>query len=91
MKRSFSIIALCVALALAMTLNAQKPVKNISKVRHPNLAAAQTFARQAYEKIVEAQKVNEWDLGGHAQKAKLLLEQVNDELKLAAIASNERK
>ena len=34
------------------------------------------------------EKANEWDLGGHAQKAKDLLEQVNQELKQAAETSN---
>ncbi|HEY6392489.1 MAG TPA: hypothetical protein VIX89_14495 [Bryobacteraceae bacterium] len=69
---------------------AQKPARNISGARHPNLAAAQKLSRQAWEKISEAQRANEWDLQGHAQKAKELLDQVNNELKLAAEASNRR-
>jgi hypothetical protein len=69
---------------------AQKPARNVSGARHPNIAAAQRFSRQAYDKIVEAQRANEWDLQGHAQKAKNLLDQVNNELKLAAEASNAR-
>ncbi len=67
---------------------AQKPARNISGARHPNLAAAQHLSRQAYEKTLEAQRANEWDMGGHAQKAKELLEQVNNELKQAAEAAN---
>ena len=67
---------------------AQKPVRNVSGARHPNLAAAQRLSRQAFEKIVEAQRANEWDMSGHAQKAKELLEQVNNELKEAAEAAN---
>jgi hypothetical protein len=35
-----------------------------------------------------AQKANEWDMRGHAQKAKELLEQANSELKQAAEAAN---
>ncbi|MGA3238366.1 MAG: hypothetical protein ABSG03_18900 [Bryobacteraceae bacterium] len=46
------------------------------------------FAPIAFDKIVEAQKANEWDMAGHAQKAKDLLDQVNNELKLAAQAAN---
>jgi len=69
---------------------AQRPAKNVNPGRHPNLAAAQRLSRQAYEKVLEAQKANEWDLGGHAQKAKELLDQVNNELKQAAEASNRR-
>jgi hypothetical protein len=45
----------------------------------------------AYQKIVAAQKANEWDVKGHAQKAKELLDQVNQELKLAAEAANRNK
>ena len=70
---------------------AQRPARNVSGARHPNLAAAQRFSQQAYEKIVAAQQANEWDLGGHAQKAKELLDQVNNELKLAAETANRRR
>ncbi len=65
-----------------------KPVTNVSAVRHPNIAAAQRLSRAAYDKIVAAQKANEYDMNGHAQKAKELLEQVNAELKEAAEAAN---
>lgn len=68
---------------------AQKPVKNVSPKKHPNLAAAQRLSAQAYDKIIAAQKANGWDLGGHVQKAKDLLEQVKRELKQAAETSNE--
>lgn len=67
---------------------AQPPERDISRARHPNLAAAQRLSRQAFEKIVQAQQANEWDLAGHAQRAKDLLEQANNELKLAAQAAN---
>ena len=67
---------------------AQLPKDNVSARRHPNLAAAQRLCTQAYEKIVDAQKANEWDMQGHAQKAKELLDQVNRELKEAAEAAN---
>ena len=67
---------------------AQAPVRDISGKRHPNLAAAQRLARQAWEKVSAAQVANEWDMQGHAAKAKALLDQVNEELKLAAEAAN---
>jgi len=67
---------------------AQRPAENINPARHPNLAAAQDLSRQAWNKIVAAQKANEWDLAGHAQKAKELLDEVNNQLKLAAEVSN---
>jgi hypothetical protein len=66
----------------------KKPATNVSARRHPNLAAAQHLSVQAYQKIVAAQQANEWDMNGHAQKAKELLDQVNQELKLAAEAAN---
>ena len=70
---------------------ALEPVENVSPRLHPNLAAAQRLSRQAYNKISAAQKANEWDMDGHAQKAKDLLDQVNNELKLAAQAANMNK
>lgn len=81
---------LCVApLALAVaTAVAAPPVDNVSGKRHPNLAAAQRLSTKAYEKIVAAQQANEWDMAGHAQKAKDLLDQANRELKEAAETAN---
>lgn len=67
-----------------------RPVRNVSPRRHPNLAAAQRITERAYARIVAAQQANEFDLQGHAQKAKELLDQANRELKLAARAANER-
>ena len=67
---------------------AQRPKDDVSGRRHPNLAAAQRLSTQAYEKIGAAQAANEFDMKGHAQKAKELLEQVNNELKEAAEAAN---
>jgi hypothetical protein len=69
---------------------AQKPKDNVSSAKHPNLAAAQELSQQAWEKIVAAQKANEWDMQGHAQKAKNLLDQVNNQLKMAAEAANKK-
>ncbi len=73
---------------LASAAFAGAPVDNVSAHKHPNLAAAQRLSTQAYEKIAAAQQANEWDMGGHAAKAKDLLDQVNRELKEAAEAAN---
>ena len=70
---------------------AEEPVLNVSPRLHPNLAAAQKFSRQAYDRVVAAQKANEYDMEGHAQKAKELLDRVNVELKLAAEAANKNR
>ncbi|HKA88145.1 MAG TPA: hypothetical protein VKE22_10780 [Haliangiales bacterium] len=75
----------------ATALAKGRPAVNVSAKKHPNLAAAQKLVAQAYDKCVAAQKANEYDLGGHAQKAKELLEQVNAELKAAAETANENK
>jgi hypothetical protein len=64
------------------------PKDNVNGHKHPNLAAAQRRSRDAWEKVSAAQQANEWDMEGHAAKAKDLLDQVNNELKLAAEAAN---
>jgi hypothetical protein len=82
-----------VALLIAGLAVAQQPApkQNVSAGRHPNLAAAQRLTAQAFEKITAAQEANEFDLAGHAAKAKTLLDQANSELKLAAEQSNANK
>lgn len=69
----------------------EKPKVDVSAKKHPNLAAAQKLAAEAFEKLVASQKANEWDMQGHAQKAKELLDEVNAEIKLAAEAANANK
>ncbi len=93
MRRSLLIrSALAVVLLFTgVSIAQKKPAQNINAKRHPNLAAAQQLSSEAYEKIVAAQKANEWDMSGHARKAKELLDQVNKELKLAAEAANKNK
>ncbi len=90
MKKSILAGACALLMAIAgVVFAAQPPARNVNPHRHPNIAAAQRLSRQAFEKVVAAQRANEWDLGGHAQRAKELLDQVNNELKQAAEASNE--
>jgi hypothetical protein len=62
--------------------------KNVSPARHPNLAAAQRLCSEAVQKIDMAQQANEFDMGGHAKKAKELLVEAADELKQAALTAN---
>ncbi len=75
-------------LLLAGSLALAKPAQNVSGKRHPNIAAAQRLSEQAYQKLSAAQEANEFDMEGHAKKAKELLEQANNEMKLAAEAAN---
>ena len=79
-----------VLLLLAGLALAQRPKENVAPGRHPNLAAAQRLSQQAWQRIVAAQEANEFDMQGHAQKAKNLLDEVNRELKLAAGAANRK-
>lgn len=83
----------CSALFIGGYAVAQQPApkKNVSAALHPNLAAAQRLTAQAFAKITAAQDANEFDLAGHAAKAKTLLDQANGELKQAAETSNANK
>ena len=58
---------------------------------HPNLEGARTALNNAANKIEAAQKANEFDLGGHAAKAKELIATAKEELRLAAETANEKK
>ena len=90
MKRII-IVAILALVLIGTTTVLAGPARNISAKKHPNLAAAQGLVEKAYNKITMAQKANEFDLGGHAQKAKELLEQASAELKLAAETANANK
>lgn len=90
MRRNLLVRGLLVLtlLCTAAMFGQNPPARNISGRRHPNLNAAQRLTQQAYDKIVAAQQANEWDMEGHAAKAKDLLDQANRELKQAAQAAN---
>ena len=72
---------LCLASFAGGILVAQGP-------RHPNLEAAQRLIGQAIDRISAAQQANEWDMHGHAAKAKDLLDQASREVRLATEAAN---
>jgi predicted lipoprotein with Yx(FWY)xxD motif len=88
MKKSILAAVCALLLVVAGIAYAAQPAKNVNPKRHPHIAAAQRLTNQAFQKIVEAQQANEWDMGGHAQKAKELLDQANNELKQAAEVAN---
>jgi len=77
-----------ITVAGSLALFGQAPVVNIGN-RHGNLRAAQQYIIQAYQKIESAQNANDYQLGGHAQRALDLLNQADAELRLAANVSNE--
>ena len=68
-----------------------EPVLNVDPALHGNIAAAQSLSRQAYDYVTSAQGANDYDLGGHAARAKELLREANEEMKLAALSANQRK
>jgi hypothetical protein len=92
MKRSLSVAVLMALLftGLAAAQNGQGAGKGqqVSGKKHPNLSAAQRHIEQARQKLEEAQQAHEFDLGGHAKKAKELLAEADREIKQAAEFSN---
>jgi hypothetical protein len=74
--------------AIASATYAQPPEQDISAFRHGNLAAAQSLVAQAFDRMTAAQEANEYRLGGHAGRAKDLLREAAEEMKLAAIEAN---
>jgi len=63
---------------------AQGPAQNVDPNRHPNLAEAQHHILEAFQKVGEAQKMGKDEFGGHADKAKQLLDEADREIKEAA-------
>ena len=87
-NRIFISTAICSAAICTGVLFAQTPVVNIG-TRHGNLRSAQQSIVSAYHSIESAQGANDGQLGGHAQNAKNLLIQADQELRLAANVSNQ--
>jgi hypothetical protein len=90
MNKLFIVAATSSAIALGATLVAQNPGVDVGR-RHPNLNAAQRLIEQAIGRVATAQGANEFDMDGHAAKAKALLDQADAEIKLAAEAANHNK
>lgn len=86
------LLGLAVAAPLSIAL-AQEPTKDkkTGKYSHPNLMAADKLCAQAFAKLEAAQVANEYDLGGHAKKAKDLIKQAQDEIKLATATADKKK
>ncbi|SDF21812.1 hypothetical protein [Terriglobus roseus] len=83
MKHSKLAIVLGLATMSYAVAHAQMPTVTVDPSRHGNLAHAQESVIQAYSSISEAQRENDSHLGGHAQRAKELLAQANQEIGLA--------
>jgi len=87
-RKRISAGALSLGLLIAGITFAQRPSHDINPRNHPILADAQRLCDQAYERVSAAQGANDWDMNGHAAKAKALLQQASRELKAAALADN---
>jgi hypothetical protein len=80
----FVALALAAPLGLALAESpAPKKPPSKSAEAHPNLEVAQRLVAQAVNKLEAAQQANEYDLGGHAAKAKELLRQAKIEIEIA--------
>jgi hypothetical protein len=88
-RSKLAMLAVAVTLA-ACAVSAQVPVQNVDPARHGNLAAAQQLVVQAFQRLSDAQYANDNQLGGHVARAKDLLREANNEIKLAAEAANRR-
>jgi apolipoprotein N-acyltransferase len=89
-KTLISTAALLAAFALGGALFAQAPRVTVGE-RHGNMRAAQQLIQQAWQKVDEAQQDNHYNLGGHAARAKDLLSQASEEIKLSAETANEHR
>src|ERR1700682_5080092 len=59
----------------------------LAKGKPPNIGAAHQLVKQAIQRLTAAQRANEYELGGHAAKAKELLEQAEKEIAQAWAAA----
>jgi len=83
-------VLVCSAFILAAVVYAQQPPPVDIGDRHGNMRAAQELIQQAWIKVDTAQKDNNYNLGGHAGRAKELLAQASSEIKQAAETANHR-
>jgi hypothetical protein len=79
--------SLLVGIALCVLAFAQQPRVTVGE-RHGNMRAAQELIQQAWQKVDVAQQDNHYNLGGHAGRAKELLAQASEEIRLSADAAN---
>lgn len=86
MSKKLPTILLTAAIAFPVGILAAGPLKG-----HPNMKAAESDLNRAWNHITAAQKANEWDMDGHAQKAKDAIKMAQDELKQAAEVANAKK
>ncbi len=82
--------AMLVLVGASVVLFADAPAVTVDQSRHGNLARAQRSIQAAWSSINTAQRDNRYHLGGHAEKAKELLAQANQEIQYAADSADGR-
>ena len=84
------VAAIVLVLGLGLASSCTRPYTNprVSPRLHPNLAAAQNFIERALDRLTMAQQANDFDMEGHAARAKSLLDEAYSEIKQAALAAN---
>lgn len=85
-RRRTIITAVVAAVFLAAAVTAFGQSAN--RHRHPNLAAAQVSIEHAIHRLSLAQAANHGRLGGHAERAKRLLDEAYHQIGLAARVAN---
>ena len=78
-------LGIAALLALPMSIAIAGPMRH-----HENLLKAQEALNNAFDHITASQRANEWDEGHHAEKAKGLIEQAKEEVRLSAEYDNHR-
>ena len=88
-KILLSTVALGAAFSLGARVTPQNgpPPVDVGE-RHGNMRAAQQLIQQAWIKVDSAQRDNNYNLGGHAGRAKELLAQASSEIKQSAEDAN---
>lgn len=91
MKKALFIgIVLVSAMTMGCATMAAEPAPYVDiGFRHGNLRGAQENILQAWQLVDQAQYANDHRLGGHAARAKELLVEANEELRMAADVANE--
>ena len=82
MKRKLAIVGVSILMGAGVSALAAGPF-----AKHPNLEAAHKLLQDATMKLTEAQKANEYDMAGHAAKAKQLINEAQTEIMEAAKAA----
>jgi hypothetical protein len=80
MKRTFATMAAAAVILISGSV--------LAGDKHPNLTHASEHLNLAFNDITAAQVANEYDMQGHAAKAKDLIAQAKEEIRQAREAAN---